>query len=71
MPCKMLSPVVDQIAEENAEIKVGKVNVDEEGELAQRFAIASIPALIVFKDGAVVDKSIGVIPKEDILAMIK
>lgn len=70
MPCKMLSPVVDEIAEENSNIKVGKVNVDEQMELAQKFGIMSIPTLIVFKNGQNVETSVGVKSKEAILAMI-
>ena len=71
MPCKMLSPVVDEVAEENPQIKVCKVNVDKEGELAGAFNVSSIPMLVVIKDKQVVDTSIGVIPKEEILQMIK
>ncbi len=70
-PCKMLSPVVDQIAEETDAIKVGKVNVDEEIELARKFNISSIPTLLVFKDGKVVNMSVGVIPKQAILDLVK
>ncbi|MDE5756769.1 MAG: thioredoxin [Clostridia bacterium] len=70
MPCKMLSPVVDEVAEENPQIKVCKVNVDKEGELAGAFNVSSIPMLVVIKDKQVVDTSIGVIPKAKILQMI-
>lgn len=70
-PCKMLSPVVDQIAEENSAIKVGKVNVDDEQELAGRFNIMSIPTLLVFKKGQMVNQSVGVIPKERILQLVE
>ena len=70
-PCRMLSPIVDQIAEESDEsFKVGKINVDEEQELALRFEVMSIPTLIVFKNGEAAQKSVGVIPKDDILKMI-
>ena len=69
-PCKMLSPVVDQIAEEVAGIKVGKVNVDEEMELARQYNIMSIPTLLVFKDGQLANQSVGVIPKQAILDLI-
>ena len=62
-PCRMLSPVVDQVAEERTDVKVGKVNVDEQPELARQFGIMSIPTLIVFRDGKLVQQSIGVIPK--------
>ncbi len=68
-PCKMLSPVIDEIAEENGNIKVGKVNVDEQPELAQKFEVMSIPMLVVFKDGQAVKSSVGVQPKQAILAM--
>ena len=70
-PCRMLSPVVDQIAEENSAIKVGKVNVDDEQELAGRFNIMSIPTLLVFKNGQMVNRSVGVIPKERILQLVE
>ena len=70
-PCKMLSPVVDQIGEENPDIKVGKVNVDEEMDLARQFNVMSIPTLVVFKDGKQVNQSVGVQPKEAILNMVK
>ena len=63
-PCKMLSPVVDEIAGEHPEIKVGKVNVDEEQELAARYRVMSIPTLIIFKDGKEVDRMVGVQSKE-------
>lgn len=69
-PCKMLSPVVDEIAEERSDIKVGKVNVDDEPELAQTFGVMSIPTLVVMKDGKAVNKSVGVAPKAKILSML-
>lgn len=69
-PCKMLSPVIDEIAEERSDIKVGKINVDEQPELASQFAVMSIPTLIVFKNGEVANKSIGVQPKDAILSML-
>ncbi len=69
-PCRMLSPVVDQIAEEHPEIKVCKVNVDDESDLAGQFGVMSIPTLVVMKDGKIANQSIGVIPKEQILSMI-
>lgn len=68
-PCKMVSPVVDQIAEEHSEIKVGKINVDEQGELAMKYGVMSIPTLILFKDGQVANKTIGAQPKEAIEAL--
>ncbi len=69
-PCRMLSPVVDEIAEENAAIKVGKVNVDEQEELAMRYGIMSIPTLIVFQNGEIKTQSMGVQPKAAILEML-
>ena len=68
-PCRMLSPIVDQIAEERTDIKVCKVNVDEQEELAMRFGIMSIPTLIVFKNGEVAKKTMGVQPKAAILGL--
>ena len=70
-PCRMLSPVVDQIAEEKTDIKVGKVNVDEQEELAMRYGIMSIPTLIVFKNGEVTKKTMGVQPKAAILGLFE
>ncbi|MCR4745010.1 MAG: thioredoxin [Lachnospiraceae bacterium] len=69
-PCKMLSPIVDEIADENSSIKVGKVNVDEEGDLAGKYNIMSIPTLLIFKDGKLVNQSVGVVPKQAILDMV-
>lgn len=69
-PCRMVSPLIDEIANERTDIKVGKINVDEEPELARRFDIMSIPTLIVIKNGKIVNQSIGVKPKETILEMI-
>ncbi len=69
-PCKMLSPIVEELAEENKQVKICKVNVDEQGALAKKFRVMSIPALLVFKDGEVVNKSIGMKPKSDILEML-
>jgi thioredoxin 1 len=70
-PCRMLSPIVDEIAEERTDIKVGKVNVDEQEALAMRFGIMSIPTLIVFKNGEAVRKTMGVQPKAAILGLIE
>ena len=70
-PCRMVSPIVDEIAEERADIKVGKINVDEQPELAQEFSVMSIPTLMVFKNGAVVKKSVGAKGKEAILEMLE
>ena len=70
-PCKMLSPVVDQIAEENPDIKVGKVDVDDQVELAMKYQIMSIPTLLVFNNGELANQSVGVIPKQAILNLVK
>ena len=71
-PCKMLAPVLHEIAEENAgALKVGKINVDEQVELAVRFQVSSIPMLVVFKDGKAVAKSVGYRPKSEIAAMVE
>ena len=69
-PCRMLSPIVDEIAEEREDIKVVKVNVDEEPELASQFQVMSIPALFVLKDGKIVAQSLGVKPKAQVLALL-
>ena len=69
-PCRMLSPVVDEIASEHPEVKVGKVNVDEQPELASQFGIMSIPTLLCFKNGKNIDVSVGVVPKTSIEKMI-
>lgn len=69
-PCRMLSPTVDQIAEERSDIKVGKVNVDEQEALAHRFGIMNIPTLIVFKNGEPAKRTMGVQPKASILALL-
>ena len=71
-PCKMLAPVLHEIAEESTgALKVGKVNVDEQMELAMRFQVSSIPMLVVFKDGKVVTKSVGYRSKAEITAMVE
>jgi len=69
-PCRMVSPVVDEIAEERSDILVGKINVDNEQELAEKFGILSIPTLIVLKDGKITNKSSGARPKAQILEML-
>ena len=69
-PCKMVSPIVDEIADEVTDKKVGKINVDEQPELAKAFSIVSIPTLIVVKDGKVVNTSVGVKPKDVIMNML-
>ncbi|MCR4723740.1 MAG: thioredoxin [Eubacteriales bacterium] len=71
-PCRMLAPIVSQIAEEyDGKVKVGKINVDDEMELAQAFNVSSIPMLVVMKDGKVTQTSVGVRPKAQIEAMLK
>ena len=70
-PCRMVSPLVDQLAEEHSEYKFCKVNVDEETALASRFNIMSMPNLVVFKNGDVVSQSAGARPKEDILKLFE
>lgn len=69
-PCRMVSPIVDEIAEESDDFVVGKINVDEQPELAMKFAVMSIPTLLVFKNGEVANKQVGAVPKEAILAML-
>ena len=69
-PCRMLAPVIARIADERTDIKVGKVNVDDEPALANKFGVSSIPMLVYFKDGNAVNSVIGYRPKEDILAII-
>ena len=69
-PCRMVSPTVDEIASERADILVGKINVDEEAELAGAFGIISIPTLVVLKDGKIANQAVGVRSKEQILAML-
>lgn len=69
-PCRMVSPIVDEIADENPQITVGKINVDEQPELAASFSIMSIPALFVIKQGKIANQIIGYRPKEEILNML-
>ena len=69
-PCRMVAPIVEEIAGERADITVGKINVDEEMELAVQFGIVSIPTLVVMKDGAVARKAVGYMPKEKILELL-
>lgn len=70
MPCKMLSPIIDAIAEERSDVKVCKINIDEEKELAIRFGVMSIPTVIAFKNGEVAGKSVGRVSKEKLLTLI-
>ena len=69
-PCRMVSPIVDEIAAERGDIKVGKVNVDEQPELAAQFGVMSIPTLVVMKGGKVTNQMVGARPKSQILAML-
>ena len=69
-PCKMIAPIVEEIAAERSDITVGKVNVDNDAEIAIKYGVASIPTLIVFKDGKPVSTMVGYRMKDDILAML-
>lgn len=71
MPCRMVSPVIDEIADEADDIIVGKINVDNEPELAEAFGVVSIPMLVVMKDGKIYNQAVGVRSKENILEMLK
>ena len=70
-PCRMIAPVIEEIAEENDDIIVGKVNVDENPELCVKYGIVSIPTLIAFKDGEIIGQKLGAIPKANILEMFE
>ena len=69
-PCRMVAPIVEEIAAERSDITVGKINVDEEMELAIQFGVASIPTLVVMKNGALVQQAVGARPKAQILSML-
>ena len=69
-PCRMLSPIVDEVAEERSDIKVGKVNVDEQPELAGEFGVMSIPTLLVFEQGKLVRQAVGARPKAGVLELL-
>lgn len=69
-PCRMIAPTIEEIAEENDTIKVGKINVDDERDLSLQFGIQSIPTLIVMKDGKVAKQAVGAMPKENILSLL-
>ena len=69
-PCRMIAPIVEEIAEERSDIKVAKINVDDEPALANKFGVMSIPTLVVMKDGEVVNQAVGVRPKAQILSLI-
>lgn len=70
-PCRMVSPVVEEIAAENPQYVVGKINVDDEPELAQSFGVSSIPMLVVLQNGKIVNQSVGAKPKAQILSMLE
>lgn len=69
-PCRMVIPIIEEIAQERSDVKVGKVNVDEQPELASRFGVMSIPTLVVIRDGKIVNQTTGARPKNQILAML-
>ena len=69
-PCRMLSPIVDEVAEERTDVKVGKVNVDEQPELAGEFGVMSIPTLLVFEQGKLVRQAVGARPKAGVLDLL-
>ena len=69
-PCKMVLPLVEEIAGERPDIKVGKINVDEQMELAKQYRILTIPTLVVIKDGKIVNRAVGAMPKEQILGLV-
>ena len=70
-PCKMMAPVIEQISNEETEIKVGKINIDENIEIAQKYKVMSIPMFIAFKNGEVAAKTLGAQPKEEVLKLVK
>ena len=70
-PCKMLSPVVDQLAEELEGVKVAKINIDEQMELAEKYNVSSIPCVVAFKNGEEVGRSVGLVPKQKLVDLLK
>ena len=70
-PCRMLSPIVDEVASEHPDVKVGKINVDEQPELARKFNVMGIPTLVVMRDGKVVSQSSGARPKDKVLDLLR
>ena len=70
-PCRMLSPIVDEVAEQRSDVKVGKIDIDAQPELANQYGVMSIPTLLVFKNGQKVGESVGLIPKENVEALLK
>ena len=69
-PCRMVAPIIDKLAEERLDVRFGKVNVDEQPELAAKFGVMSIPTLVVMQNGEIVNKSVGARPKEQILKLL-
>ncbi|MCD7756406.1 MAG: thioredoxin [Firmicutes bacterium] len=69
-PCRMVSPIIDEIAEENDQLQVGKIDVDAQGELAAQFHVTSIPTIVVIQNGEVINQAVGAMPKREILAML-
>ena len=69
-PCRMVAPAMEEIASERDDIKVGKVDIEDQRELADKFGVLSVPALVVMKDGKIVNRAIGARPKEDILSLV-
>ncbi|MBP8599104.1 MAG: thioredoxin [Selenomonas sp.] len=70
-PCRMLSPIVDEVAAQRSDVKVGKIDIDAQPELANQYGVMSIPTLLVFKNGQKVGESVGLIPKENVEALLK
>ena len=70
-PCKMMAPIIEQISDEEADIKVGKINIDENIEIAQKYKVMSIPMFITFKNGEFAAKTLGAQPKEEVLKLVK
>ena len=70
-PCRMVAPILEEIANEREDVIVGKINVDEEGELAMAFSVVNIPLLVVMKNGKIVNQAMGARPKEQILALLE
>ena len=70
-PCRMLSPIVDEVAEQHSDVKVGKIDIDAQPDLANQYGVMSIPTLLVFKNGQKVGESVGLIPKENVEALLK
>ena len=69
-PCRMLAPVIDEVAAENADVKVYKVDIDQSPDVAARYGVTSVPTLVVFKDGQVANRTVGAPPKQNVLALL-